>query len=257
MAVDDDASTDKLVEQQQADTSTAEQQESETEASTTNQLEVEASTAAVQDPEAETAAVQEPEADTAAAQEPEAAVKDEEIPAEEKGAGEDVVEKPKKEEEEAEVAASSSSAVGDSDAVSIDLNDGTFETLDEYKHIDEDDIVLVDDKHPDANKTKEQIEKEEAAKQKAEKIKEAKRLHDEKRKARREEFLNLTNAKRDADLSTLKPRDVETVRCEWVVLDRALDLCPQLKTIHETPAFQENLATLLKEIAGKSTQQVS
>ena len=59
------------------------------------------------------------------------------------------------------------------------------------------------------------------------------------------------------DLSTLKPRDVETVRCEWVVLDRALDLCPQLKLIHETPAFQENLATLLKEIAAKSAQQVS
>ena len=106
MAVDDDASTDQLIEEQQAETSTAEQQEPEAETSTTEQQkpEAEASTSNELEAEASTSALQEPEAETEAVQEPEAAVKEEEMPAEEKGVGEDVVEiadeNPKKEEAE-------------------------------------------------------------------------------------------------------------------------------------------------------------
>jgi hypothetical protein len=129
----------------------------------------------------------------------------------------------------------------------IDLTDGVFETLDEYKHVDDDDVVLIDDGHPDSKKAKADIVKEAEVKQK----REEKRKAEQAKRIKKEEFFKRLGVKRDGDVANLAPRDVETLQCEWVVLDRALDLCPHLKTIHETKIFQENLGKFLQEIGQK------
>jgi len=130
--------------------------------------------------------------------------------------------------------------------------DATFETLDEYKHVDDDDVILIEDGHPvGSKKSKTEIVKEAEAKLKEEKEKEEKRKEVEAKKAARQEYFQRLNEKRDGDLKDLPPRDVESFQCEWVVMDRALELCPQFKKVHETTIFQEHLSKFLQQIADK------
>lgn len=127
-------------------------------------------------------------------------------------------------------------------------------TLDEYAHLDEDDVILVEDGHPQGKKkSKEQItadiKRKQAIEARKEKREEERKKQVEQRKKEKDEIYKTMNEKRDGDLKDLPPRDVHCLRCEWVVLDKALELCPQFKKVHESSVFQEHLTNVLQQLA--------
>merc|ERR1711962_664276 len=140
----------------------------------------------------------------------------------------------------------------------IDLTESNideFETLDEYKHVDDDDVILIEDGHPvGSKKSKTEIVKEAEAKLKAEKEREEKRKAAEEKRAVRNAYYKRLLERRDGDLNNLPPRDVESLQCEWVVMDRALEVCPQFAKVRESTLFQEHLNKFLQHIGKKSEE---